>query len=60
MMWMALITVNAIPHVVIITAVFWIGCGFRMANGALEDRIVAGIRMAGSANAVSPAMVQWE
>lgn len=59
-MRMALITIDAIPYVVIITAVFRIGCGFRMANGALEDRIVGGIRMACSANAVGPAVVQWE
>ena len=57
---MALITINTIPYIIIIAAVFRIGLRLGVTNGALEDRVVRGIRMARSAYAVGSAVIHGE
>jgi hypothetical protein len=53
---MALVTINAVPNVIIVTAVFRISCGLRVAERALEYRVVRWVRMACGTHAVGPAM----
>jgi hypothetical protein len=59
-MRMALITIDTVPDVTRVTAVFRISCGLRVAERALEYRVVRGIRMACSAHAGGPAVSQRE
>ena len=54
---MALITIHAIPDIIIVATVFWIGLSLCVTNGALEDRVIRGIRMARGAYTVGAAVI---
>ena len=59
-MGMALITIHAIPDIIIVATMFWIGLSLCVTNGALEDRVIRGIRMASCAYTVGAAVIHGE
>ena len=56
----ALIAIHAVPDIAAHAAVLRIGCRLGVANGALENRVVGGIRVARGANPVGASMTHRE